>query len=721
MSALQIVCILIMQVCTIIGVTSFVVAVNNIYRKLALGEKTQGRLTPVFSRLKYVFVNVLSHSAFKNKPFVKVAHWLVMVSFPILVFTLFSGYAQLFKPNWVLPILGHFVPWEMLTEGIAWLSLIGIIFLIGLRIYLGTKGSKSRFAGSNKIQAYYVELTVLLVVVCVIVLRACEYVLYVRAGSPSAIWHFPFTFFIGELFSDLSTETIIQIIWVASTIKIAISMFWFVIVSFYTSMGVAWHRFLAFINLYATKNIGKALGGAQNIIVNNEILTEETLENVDEDTTLGVGTITDFTWKGLLDFNTCTECGRCQEICPAWNAGKPLSPKLFTMALRDHHNEISPFLLATQNLQNSAVPKLSELNDETVNSTVPIVPNVISEEILWACTMCGACTDQCPVDIEHVDHFMDLRRHQVLMEATFPTQLGKMFKKLETKANPWGLAPKKRAEWMKNLDFEIPVLGVDIEDATEVEYLFWVGCAGAYDDKAKKTTAAVANLLNIAEVKFAVLGEGESCTGDPARRAGNELLFQTLAAMNIEVLNETKVKKIVVTCAHCFNTIANEYPSLGGKYEVLHHTQLLNKLIREGALKLSPNYGSDRKITYHDPCYIGRHNGIYDQPRELLDKAGFVNVEMGHSKERALCCGAGGANAFVEDKTNTRISSLRAKEVVATGACALATACPFCTIMLDEVSNENIEVKDIAVYMLESVLADRNENEGKNVKDENSH
>ena len=714
MSSLQIVCIFIMQVATIFGVTCFILAIKNIFKNMSVGRPAKDRLTPVIPRLKYVFLKVLSHSGFKNKPVVKVAHWLVMVSFPILVFTLFSGYAQLFKPDWVLPLLGHFIPWEILTELIAWLSMFGIIFLTFLRIHLNRKGSKSRFAGSNKWQAFYVEFTIFLVVGCVLVLRACEYLLAVRSGSLTyPILHFPFTFFIGDLFSSLNTSTIVNVIWVASTIKIVISMLWFVTVSFYTSMGVAWHRFLAFINLYAKREYDdkKSLGAAQNVTIGEKILTVDTVEEVDEDTPLGVGRIQDFTWKGLLDFNTCTECGRCQEICPAWNAGKPLSPKMFTMSLRDHHAQTSPFLLAAKELQNTSGDSVSQDLEEKLNT--PIVPNVISEDILWACTMCGACTDQCPVDIEHVDHFLDLRRNQVLMESTFPTQLGKMFKKLESKGNPWGLPVRKRADWMKGLDFDIPVLGVDIEDACQTEYLFWVGCAGAYDDKAKKTTVAVATLLHLAEVDFAVLGEGESCTGDPARRSGNELLFQTLAAMNIEVLNDAKVKKIVVTCAHCFNTIANEYPSLGGKYEVLHHTQLLNRLIREGSLKLSTNYGSERKITYHDPCYLGRHNGVYDEPRQLLEKAGFTSVEMAHSKERALCCGAGGANAFIEDKSSARISDLRSGEVLATGACALATGCPFCTVMLNDVSTQNVEVKDIAVYMLESVLAARTEELGK--------
>lgn len=333
----------------------------------------------------------------------------------------------------------------------------------------------------------------------------------------------------------------------------------------------------------------------------------------------------------------------------------------------------------------------------------PLMPNVITPDVLWACTMCGACVDQCPVDIEQIDLVIGLRRHQVLMESAFPSELGKMFTGLENKGNPWGLNPRKRLDWAKNLDFDVPQVGVDVESAADVDYLFWVGCAGAYDDRAKKTSAAVAELLHTAGVSFAVLGDGESCTGDPARRAGNEVLFQMLAEQNIDTLNEVGATNIVVSCAHCFNTIAKEYPDLGGHYTVVHHTQLLNRLVRDGRLTpVAPSPEERKTITFHDPCFLGRHNNIYSPPRDLL---GDVR-EMELNRERAMCCGAGGAHAFFEDKNGTSISGMRTRQAVATGADVIATACPFCTTMLTDGArseNADIEVKDVSLLLLEGV------------------
>src|SRR5699024_8195398 len=342
------------------------------------------------------------------------------------------------------------------------------------------------------------------------------------------------------------------------------------------------------------------------------------MEEMDEDSTLGVGKVEDFTWKGLLDFSTCTECGRCQSQCPAWNTDKPLSPKMLIMALRDHAHSKAPFIAAAEG--ESGVISAGGARSQTAGGPValagqpgadggvavaePDVINwgemsligqtgysqenpleaynphgpdaVIDEDVLWSCTTCGACVEQCPVDIEHVDHIVDMRRYQTLIESAFPSELGGLFKNMESKGNPWGMGAKARLEWAKDLPFQVKVLGQDVESADDVDYLFWVGCAGAYEDRAKKTTRAVAELLNHADVDFAVLGNGETCTGDSARRAGNEVLYQMLAEQNVETLNEVGATKIVVTCAHCFNTIKNEYPQLGGKYEVVHHTQLMN-------------------------------------------------------------------------------------------------------------------------------------------------
>jgi Fe-S oxidoreductase len=322
---------------------------------------------------------------------------------------------------------------------------------------------------------------------------------------------------------------------------------------------------------------------------------------------------------------------------------------------------------------------------------------------------------QCPVDIEHVDHIMDMRRYQVLVESNFPAELNQLFKGLENKGNPWNMSPNARMDWAKGLEFPVPVVGEDVEDLDEVEWLFWVGCAGAYEDRAKKTTRAVAELLDLAGVSFAVLGNGETCSGDPARRSGNEFVFQGLAMQNAETLTEAKAKKVVSTCAHCFNTLKNEYSQFGVELEVVHHTQLLNRLVREG--KLTPvaaaNGAPRRSITYHDPCYLGRHNQVYSPPRELLAVIPDAELkEMPRNSERSFCCGAGGARMWMEEKTGERINMNRTTEAVGTGADQIAVGCPFCRVMLSDgltslqaggQAREEVEVLDVAQLLLASV------------------
>ena len=340
---------------------------------------------------------------------------------------------------------------------------------------------------------------------------------------------------------------------------------------------------------------------------------------------------------------------------------------------------------------------------------------VIDPEVLWNCTSCGACVQQCPVDIEHVDHIIDMRRYAVLVESNFPAELNGLFKGLENKGNPWNMSPNARLDWAKGLDFEVKVVGDSIESLDEVDWLFWVGCAGAYEDRAKKTTRAVAELLDMAGVSFGVLGNGETCTGDPARRAGNEFVFQGLAQQNVETFKEYKVKKVVSTCAHCFNTLKNEYKEFGVELEVVHHTQLLNRLVREG--KLTPVTegagAAKRSITYHDPCYIGRHNGVYTPPRELLQILPGAEVkEMPRNSEKSFCCGAGGARMWMEENTGERINVNRTKEAVETGADQIAVGCPFCRVMLSDgltaqqakgEAREEVEVLDVAQMLLASV------------------
>ena len=489
------------------------------------------------------------------------------------------------------------------------------------------------------------------------------------------------------------------------------------------------HIFLAPLNVLFGRD-PKALGAAKPMMNEGKALTLDDFEDLDEDSKLGVGAAEDFSWKGILDFATCTECGRCQDQCPAWNTEKPLSPKLMIMALRDHTLAKAPYLLADEGKREGKLEGNEKLAREVERPLVGdtgddwfYMPDsgagVIDPDVLWSCVTCGACVEQCPVDIEHVDHIVDMRRYQVLVESNFPSELNGLFKGLENKGNPWNMSATARMDWAKDLPFDVKVVGEDVESLDEVEWLFWVGCAGAYEDRAKKTTRAVAELLDMAGVDFAVLGNGETCNGDSARRAGNEFVFQGLAQQNIETFKEYKVKKVVSTCAHCFNTLKNEYRGLGYKMEVVHHTQLLNRLVREK--KLTPVRTPERSwkgphqrpITYHDPCYIGRHNQVYEAPRELLNVIPDTRlVEMPRNSERSFCCGAGGARMWMEETIGSRINETRTAEAVATGADQIAVGCPFCRVMLSDgltsqqangEAREEVEVLDVAQLLLAAV------------------
>jgi len=438
-------------------------------------------------------------------------------------------------------------------------------------------------------------------------------------------------------------------------------------------------------------------------------------EDPGEDDIFGRGAIEHTSWKGILDFATCTECGRCQSQCPAWNTGKPLSPKLLITDSRDHLFAKAPWILAGgEHADVDVLGALSEASrTEAERALVGPVDQggVIDPDVLWSCTTCGACVEQCPVDIEHIDHILDMRRFQVLIESSFPSEAGVMLKNLETKGNPWGMNASARLDWTEGLGFEVAVVGDQVEDLSGVEYLFWVGCAGALEDRAKKTTRAVAELLHMAGVSFAVLGGAEACTGDPARRLGNEFVFQMLAQQNIETLTEAKATKIVATCPHCFNSLGREYPQLGGAFDVVHHTQLLGRLVEEG--RLTPVTPVEGLVTYHDPCYLGRHNKVYTPPREILASVqGIRTQEMHRCKERGFCCGAGGARMWMEERIGKRINVERVDEALSLDPDIVSTACPFCLVMLGDAvtakkqtgeARDEVEVLDVSQLLIRSV------------------
>ena len=390
----------------------------------------------------------------------------------------------------------------------------------------------------------------------------------------------------------------------------------------------------------------------------------------EEDIRFGAGSAADLTWKQVLDTFSCTECGRCQDACPAFATGKLLSPKLVIMGLRDQ---------------------------VFAGGGDPLVPNAVPEESVWDCVTCGACVQACPVSIEHVDHIVDLRRHLVMVDSQFPSEAEPMLRDIERASNPWGRAQSERADWAADLGVRVLEPGDPAP-----EYLYWVGCASSFDERARRTAESTAKLLQAAGVDFAILGPRESCTGDPARRIGNEYVFQAFAEQNVEVLNEAGVTKIVANCPHCFNTLANEYPDFGGRYEVIHHSELLSALVREG--RLSPARSEGLSVTYHDSCYLARHNDVLAGPRELVGAVGQP-VEMGRSGKNTFCCGAGGAHMWMEERANA-INIERVREAAGTGADTLAVACPFCTVMLDDgVQSEgaSLRVADVATLLAEAI------------------
>ncbi|GGO84934.1 (Fe-S)-binding protein [Wenjunlia tyrosinilytica] len=741
---MQLAAIVVSLVLTAVGVALISRTVGYIYRFIRLGQPDSTRTNEPAQRTVTLAKEFLGHTRMNRWGIVGVAHWFVAVGFLTLGLTIVNAYGQLFKADWVLPVVGHWLPYEVYTEFIALATTLGIVTLIAIRLLNlpSRAGRKSRFTGSKMWQAYFVEYVILTIGVCILALRALEGVFDgVHTYEAAYFASYPLI----KLFDGLSETGLQDMVYLFAMIKLGVTMVWAITLGLNANMGVAWHRFLAFFNIWFKREADGAvsLGALQPMTSAGKPID---FEDPGEDDQFGVSQVEHFSWKGLLDFSTCTECGRCQSQCPAWNTGKPLSPKLLIMSLRDHAYAKAPYLLAgggkdaegeekagEEQLKDVPAAALAEAERPLIG-TAEDAPHglggVIDPDVLWSCTTCGACVEQCPVDIEHIDHIVDMRRYQVMIESSFPSEAGTMLKNLENKGNPWGMNAKARLEWTKEVDFEVPIVGKTVEDATEIDYLYWVGCAGALEDRAKKTTKAFAELLHTAGVKFAILGGEEACTGDSARRLGNEFLFQMLGQQNVEMLNMVfgedaeegitvpkEKKKIVATCPHCFNTIANEYPQLGGHFEVIHHTQLLQHLIDEG--KLVPVTPVEGLITYHDPCYLGRHNKVYTPPREIIAKVpGLRNEEMHRHSERGFCCGAGGARMWMEERIGKRINNERVDEALSLNPDIVSTACPFCLVMLSDSVNgkkaaadgegavqvkENLQVVDVAQLLLQSV------------------
>jgi Fe-S oxidoreductase len=700
------------------------------------GQPAVGRTSHVGKRAELEGTQVLGQKKLLQWAIPGVAHVFAFWGFLVLGITVVEALGEVYIENFWFPIIGTWPIVLFLEDLFVILVFIGIVTFAIIRLIdnPAKDGRKSRFFGSHTGAAWIVLLMIFNVLWTLELYRGAKLALY--GQLPGAF----FSNWIAGLMEPLGVSTLEVLEFLGVILHIAVILGFLLIVLYSKHLHIG----LAPINV-AFSRLPNGLGPLLPMYSGGKPID---FEDPADDATFGVGRIEDFTWKDTLDFATCTECGRCQSQCPAWATGKPLSPKLMIMNLREASFAKAPYVMAAQKANDGANPPIGEV-DEAVLEKMPqsvkdaverplVGPRddvahkdtdgydasghrdqsgaVIDEDALWSCTTCGACVYQCPVDIEHIDHFIDMRRYQVMIDTSFPAELNGMFKNVETKGNPWGMNASQRNAWIEEVDFDVRVFGMDGEEQIpdDVEYLFWVGCAGAFEDRAKATTKAVAELLTIAGVNFMVLGEGETCNGDPARRAGNEFLFQMQAMQNVEVLNEIKAKKIVVTCPHCLNTLGREYPQVGGNYEVVHHSQLLATLVQEGRLTpvTPPESGVKEKVTYHDPCYLGRHNNVYVPPRDLIQRVpGVELVEMERHGPTSFCCGAGGARMWMEEKLGTKVNVTRADEAIATGASKVAVACPFCSVMLNDAVTarqqegqaEGFGVVDLATLMLDSV------------------
>jgi Fe-S oxidoreductase len=610
------------------------------------------------TRARRELVHVLGQRKLFQKALPGLMHAFIFWGFLVLFPTIVEAMIAIVDRDAGLPLIGQ-APWFLFVVDLfATLVAVGV----GIAFYIRKVQRPDRFRGSHMQEADKILLAILGILSTLLLWNATKIALGMTA-HPGAE---PVANALSNLFGTGQPTETLERVFVWGHVLIVLGFLT------YLPKSKHLHIITAIPNVYFAKN-GPS-GRLEKLAID--------LEGPEEDIRFGVATAKDLSKKQLLDLFSCTECGRCQEVCPAWATGKPLSPKLLIMDIRD------------------AVAGLDPAGE--IELQPPLVPDAVTDEVVWDCVTCGACMRECPVDIEHVDTIVDLRRNLVMAESRFPTEAGAMLRGVEgPNENPWSQPAAARTEWIGDLPVRVLAPGDPAP-----EYLFWVGCAGAFDDRAKETTRSVARLLNAAGLDWAVLGARERCTGDPARRMGHEYLFQMLAEQNVATFAEAGITKVVATCAHCFNTLANEYPDYGATLEVVHHTELLSHLLAERRLLTTP--GAAGTVTYHDACYLGRHNGRYDAPREVLGSTGLTTTEMERARERSFCCGAGGARMWMEEGGETRINDTRFAEAAGTGADTLAVACPYCFVMLDDAAKaagSEMRVADVATLLADGLAA----------------
>ncbi len=676
---------------------------------LALGPlDLSGRINNIGERFKNLLVIAVGQKRLigrKREWLAGIMHAFIFWGFCVLLIRSLSLYGEGFVKGFQLPIFGHdgligylYIALKDVMEGIVLLMAIYTIFRRAV-----LKPSRMH----NTWEAYFVLCMIVVLMISDLLIDGARYNLITLFNNPEHLHFFnnpqygsefiwtPVSVGAASLIKGLSPE---------ATGYILTIMFWTHIITQlvflnFLPIGKHFHVITALPNVFL-KSLGYPHEKAEVLDLEDEAAWENE--------TLGVNHIHQLNWKQGLDLYTCTECGRCKDVCPAYLTDKPLSLNEFNDDLKaellsNSCNIIKRAKFASSITENTEADKIEEIKGQMseLNSEKSLIGDVISEDTLWACTTCRACEQVCPVTIEHVPRIIALRQGQVLMAEAYPKELNVALKGLERNGNPWGIGYDKRADWAEGLDVK------KMADDSEVDYLLWVGCAGSFDDRTKKVTTSLVKILQKANISFAILGTQEKCTGDFARKVGNEMLYQMMAQENIETLNNYKVKKIIAACPHCLNTLKHDYPQMGGNYEVIHHAEFIADLVKQGKITLNKSF--EGTLTYHDPCYLGRYNSIYDQPRTLLNsvaKEGLKELDR-HGKE-SFCCGAGGGRMWMEETIGKRINNVRAREIVNNKASTVAVSCPFCLTMLEDGMKElaqegNVKAQDIAEIVVKNM------------------
>ncbi len=636
------------------------------YLKLGVGDD---RFGSPGNRIKNVFKIAFGQSKLLRDPVAGTIHFLIFWGFMLFLFAVIESIIQGFYTPFSLEFLGPFFSVITVVQDLfGVLVFVAVIWAIFRRFV--QKIDRLEVEKAGKMDALLILLLILMVVVSMFLQNSAA--LALNGFQPAEYEFRP----ISSAFSNIIFENN------AYSAKIIFEISWWthiLVIFFFMNFlpySKHFHVFTSIPNVFFQKL------GREKFSLKPLDLEDEEAEQ------FGVADVEHLSWKQLLDGFACTECGRCAEACPAASTGKLLSPRKIIVDIRHRLEEKAPILI-----------KNSENSQDIVDKT--LVNHYISSAELWACTTCGACVQECPVTIEHIDSIVDMRRNLVLMESQFPAELNSLFKNLETNFSPWAFNAQDRAEWADGL--EIKTMAED----SNCDYLYWVGCAGSFDARYQKVSRAFAQLMRRGGVDFRILGAEEKCNGDTARRLGNEYLAQTLMQENIETLNGYGVKKIVTACPHCYNSLKNEYPQFGGEFEVIHHSEMIKELLDSGKLELSGEKRKE-KVTFHDSCYLGRYNGIYEEPRSVIESVtGEKVIEMNRKEDKGFCCGAGGGRMFLEETEGKRINEERTEEAIATGAETVASACPFCMTMLNDglktIDNTDLQVKDIAEVVLENI------------------